>query len=166
MDSGCWVYCCYYSRVGACLYTLCSVPYPGPLPGKRKFLCYNFRDIPDFLIRFVLVSGVPCVGVGCLSKVSSLCVVNDRRFFVGTNLARWWTFYAFIRLIYWIHDHQATTPIKLQFPSMIAMNPNKCTMTMWQVFLNIFLLFKIDTNTWAYIDYYIQPRRCIIGWLT
>jgi hypothetical protein len=89
MDSGRCVYCWYYSRVGACLYTLCSVPYPGPLPGKRKFLCYNFRDTPDFLIRLVLVSGVPCVGVVCLSKVSSLCVVNDRRFFVGTNLVRW-----------------------------------------------------------------------------
>jgi hypothetical protein len=109
MDSGHRVYCCYYSMVGACLYTLCSVPYPGLLPGRRKFPYYNFCDIPDFLIRFVLVFGVPCVGVGCLSKVSSLCVVNDRRFFVGTNLARWWTFYAFIRLIYWIHDHQATT---------------------------------------------------------
>jgi hypothetical protein len=70
------------------VHTLCSVPYPGPLPGRRKFLCYNFRNIPDFLIRFVLVSGVPCVCVVCLSKVSSLCVVNDRRFFVGTNLAR------------------------------------------------------------------------------
>jgi hypothetical protein len=71
------------------VYTLRCVPYPGPLPGRRKFTCYNFRDIPDFLIRFVLVSGVPCVSVVCLSKVSSLCVVNDRRFFVGTNLARW-----------------------------------------------------------------------------
>jgi hypothetical protein len=74
---------------GELVYTLCCVPYPGPLPGRRKFPCYNFCDIPDFLIRFVLVSGVPCVGVVCLSKVSFLCVVNDRMFFMGTNLARW-----------------------------------------------------------------------------
>jgi hypothetical protein len=40
------------------VHTLCSVPYPGPLPGKRKLPCYNFRNIPDFLIRFVLVCGV------------------------------------------------------------------------------------------------------------
>jgi hypothetical protein len=71
------------------VYTLCCVPYSGPLPGMRKFPCYNFRNIQDFLIRFVLVSGVPCVAVVYLSKVSSLCVVNDRRCFVGMNLAQW-----------------------------------------------------------------------------
>jgi hypothetical protein len=51
------------------VYILCCIPYPGPLPGRRKFPCYNFRNIPDFLIRFELVSGIPCVGVVCSSKV-------------------------------------------------------------------------------------------------
>ena len=36
------------------VHTLCCVPHLVPLPGKRKLPCYNFRNIPDFLIRFVL----------------------------------------------------------------------------------------------------------------
>jgi hypothetical protein len=36
------------------VHTLCCVPYLGPLPKRREFLCYIFRNIPDFLIQFVL----------------------------------------------------------------------------------------------------------------
>jgi hypothetical protein len=36
------------------VHTLCCVPHLGPLSGRRKFPCYNFHNISDFLIRFVL----------------------------------------------------------------------------------------------------------------
>jgi hypothetical protein len=51
------------------VYILCCVPHPGPLPGRRKFPCYNYRDIyPGFFNPICVSFWCSLCGCGAFVK--------------------------------------------------------------------------------------------------